>query len=77
MADTNKDKALEQENAVPNEPIEDENDKKETIDDIENAPDDIEELFSEPTVLDIDFDEELSDEELKLEEVDVENLNDD
>lgn len=77
MADTNKDKSLEQENAVPNEPVEDENDKKETIDDIENAPDDIEELFSEPTVLDIDFDEEPSDEELKLEEVDVENLNDD
>ena len=77
MADTNKDKSLEQENAVPNEPVEDENDKKETIDDIENAPDDIEELFTEPTVLDIDFDEEPSDEELKLEEVDVENLNDD
>lgn len=77
MDDNNKDKSLEQENAVPNEPLEDENDKKETIDDIENAPDDIEELFSEPTVLDIDFDEEPSDEELKLEEVDVENINDD
>lgn len=77
MDDNNKDKSLEQENTVPNEPLEDENDKKETIDDIENAPDDIEELFSEPTVLDIDFDEEPSDEELKLEEVDVENINDD
>ena len=58
-------------------PLEDEEDKKETIDDIENAPDDLEELFSEPTVLDIDFDEEPSDEELKLEEVDVDNLGDD
>ena len=57
--------------------IEDEEDKKDTIDDIENAPDDLEELFSEPAVLDIDFDEEPSDEELKLEEVDVENLTDD
>ena len=77
MAETKKDKALEQEKEVQASQLEDENDKKETIDDIENAPDDIEELFSEPTVLDIDFDEEPSDEELKLEEVDVDNLNDD
>ena len=56
--------------------IDDDEDKKETIDDIENAPDDLEELFTEPTVLDIDFDEEPSDEELKLEEVDVDNLGD-
>lgn len=66
-----------QKNTETVEPIEDEMDKKESIDDIENAPDDIEELFSEPTVLDIDFDEEPTDEELKLEEVDVDNLGDD
>ena len=77
MADEKKKKVLPEEEPVAVEPIEDEEDKKETIDDIENAPDDLEELFSEPTVLDIDFDEEPSDEELKLEEVDVENLNDD
>ncbi len=49
--------------------------KQETIDDIENAPEDLEELFSEPTVL--DFDEEPTEEDLKLEEVDVDNLEDD
>lgn len=77
MADEKNKKVLPEEKPVAVEPVEDEEDKKETIDDIENAPDDLEELFSEPTVLDIDFDEEPSDEELKLEEVDVENLNDD
>ena len=77
MADEKKKKVLPEEEPAAVEPVEDEEDKKETIDDIENAPDDLEELFSEPTVLDIDFDEEPSDEELKLEEVDVENLNDD
>ena len=51
-------------------------DKKETIDDIENAPEDLEELFVEPPTLELDFDEEPTDEELKLEEMDVENLQD-
>ena len=49
--------------------------KQNSIDDIENAPDDLEELFSEPPILDIDFDEEPSEEELK--EVDVEQITDD
>ena len=35
-----------------------EEEKDLTIDDIENAPDDPEELFSEPPTLDLDFDEE-------------------
>ena len=48
-----------------------------TIDDIENAPDNPEELFSEPPTLDIDFDEEPTDDELKLEEMDLNLLNDD
>ena len=77
MADEKKKKDLPAKEPAVLEPIEDEEDKKETIDDIENAPADLEELFSEPTVLDIDFDDEPSDEELKLEEVDVENLSDD
>lgn len=78
MAEKKKEKELNEEKTAPVEPVIDEDeDKKETIDDIENAPDDLEELFSEPTVLDLDFDEEPSDEELKLEEVDVENLTDD
>ncbi len=78
MAEKKKEKELKEEKTAPVEPVIDEDeDKKETIDDIENAPDDLEELFSEPTVLDLDFDEEPSDEELKLEEVEVENLTDD
>ena len=48
-----------------------------TIDDIENAPDNPEELFSEPPTIDIDFDEEPTDDELKLEEMDLDLLNDD
>ncbi len=54
-----------------------EEEKDLTIDDIENAPDDPEELFSEPPTLDIDFDEEPTDDELKLEEMDVDALSDD
>ena len=49
--------------------------KSESIDDIENAPDDLEELFSEPPILDIDFDEEPTEEDLK--DVDVEQITDD
>ena len=51
--------------------------KKDSLDDIENAPEDLDELFSEPPTLDLDFDEEPTDEELKLEEMDVDNLQDD
>lgn len=54
-----------------------EEEKDLTIDDIENAPDNPEELFSEPPTLDIDFDEEPTDNELKLEEMDLDLLNDD
>ena len=54
-----------------------EEEKDLTIDDIENAPDDPEELFSEPPTLELDFDEEPTEDELKLEEMDVDALNDD
>lgn len=53
-----------------------EDDRNLTIDDIENAPDDPDELFSEPPTLDIDFDEEPTDDELKLEEMHVDALDD-
>lgn len=53
-----------------------EEDRNLTIDDIENAPDDPDELFSAPPTLDIDFDEEPTDDELKLEEMDVDALDD-
>jgi len=48
-----------------------------TLDDIENAPEDPEELFSEPPTLDPDFDDEPTDDELKLEEMDVDKINED
>ena len=54
-----------------------EEEKDLTLDDIENAPEDLEELFSEPPTLDLDFDEEPTEDELKLEEMDVDAINDD
>ncbi|MBR7133163.1 MAG: RNA polymerase sigma factor RpoD [Clostridia bacterium] len=51
--------------------------KELTIDDIENAPDDPDELFSEPPILELDFDDEPTDDELKLEEMDVDKLTED
>ncbi len=54
-------------------PIEQE-ERELTLDDIENAPEELEELFSEPPTLDLDFDEEPTDDELKLEEMDVDKL---
>ena len=49
--------------------------KNETLDDIENAPEDLEELYSEPPTLELDFEEEPTEEELK--DVDVEQISDD
>ena len=54
-----------------------EEEKDLTIDDIENAPNDPEELFSEPPTLELDFDEEPTEDELKLEEMDVDAINED
>ena len=54
-----------------------EEEKELTLDDIENAPDDPEELFSEPPTLELDFDDEPTDDELKLEEMDIDKLNED
>ncbi|MBQ2237640.1 MAG: RNA polymerase sigma factor RpoD [Clostridia bacterium] len=51
--------------------------KGNSIDDIENAPENLDELFNEPPTLELDFDEEPTDDDLKLEEMDVENLNED
>jgi len=51
--------------------------KDNSIDKLENAPDDLEELFSEPPLLDLDFDDEPTEDDLKLEEMDVEQLDDD
>ena len=51
--------------------------KELTLDEIENAPEDPDELFSEPPTLDPDFNDEPTDEDLKLEEMDVDKLNED
>ncbi len=56
----------------------DNNEERElTLDEIENAPEDPDELFSEPPTLDPDFDDEPTDEDLKLEEMDIDKLNED
>ncbi len=57
--------------------VADEEREDDSLDEIENAPDDPEELFSEPPTLDLDFDEEPTDDELKLEEMDMDRLNED
>ena len=51
--------------------------KEKSIDEIENAPDDLDELFEVPPTLDIDFEEGPTEDDLKLEEMDVDNLQDD
>lgn len=48
-----------------------------SLDEIENAPEDIEGLLSDPDVLERDYDEEPTEDELKLEDVDIDNLDDD
>ncbi len=74
MEEKNKDTAVAEENQVNN--TESELEKEPTLDDIEN-PEDLEELFSEPPLLELDFAEEPTDDELKLEEMDLEKLDDD
>ncbi len=64
-------------NIKPQASYEIQNEPEMTLDDIENAPEDLDELFIEPPTLDLDFDEEPTDDELKLEEVDVDNLTED
>ena len=48
-----------------------------SFDDLEPAPEELGELFEEPPILDLDFDEEPTDDELKLEEMNVDSLDDD
>ena len=60
-----------------NEVLEEDETSGDSLDDIENAPDDIEGLLSDPDVLERDFDEEPTEDELKLEEVDLDSLEDD
>ena len=52
-------------------------DQTNSLDQLSDAPDDLEELFSEPPLLELDFDEEPTEDDLKLEEMDVDQLDDD
>ncbi|MEE0946503.1 MAG: RNA polymerase sigma factor RpoD [Acutalibacteraceae bacterium] len=47
-----------------------------SIDDIENAPENLEDLYDEPELLELDYDEEPTDDDLKLEEMDLDQLDD-
>ncbi|MGI6279180.1 MAG: RNA polymerase sigma factor RpoD [Acutalibacteraceae bacterium] len=64
-------------NALVKENQEKNSDRELSIDEIENAPEDLEELFSEPPTLEPDFDDEPTEDELKLEEMDLDKLNED
>ncbi len=55
----------------------DKSDKILSIDEIENAPDDLEALYDEPVLLDLDYDDEPTDDDLKLEEMDLDTIDDD
>ncbi len=72
-----KEEIREEKSAAVDDYREEEEEKAESIDSIENAPDDLNELYIEPPILDIDYDEEPSEDDLKLEEMDVENIEDD
>ncbi len=51
--------------------------KTDSLDDIGDAPEDLDELFAEPPALELDFDDEPTEDDLKLEEMDVEKLSED
>ncbi len=70
-----KDENLIREEKIENDIKTEENDI--SFDDIEAAPDDISGLFEEPPILDVDFEEGPTDDELKIEEMTVESLDDD
>jgi len=74
MDNKKKETKLEEKNPAVENDFYQEEEKGTTIDDIENAPEDPDELFSEPPILELDFDEEPTDDELKLEEMDVDKL---
>ncbi|MDD6479451.1 MAG: RNA polymerase sigma factor RpoD [Oscillospiraceae bacterium] len=72
-----KKKDLKEENEVATEDFSEFDDRDNSIDKLEDAPDDLDELFAEPPILELDFDEEPTEEQLKLEEIDMEQTEDD
>ena len=77
MDNNTKDKNKQLKNIEAQEGFEQNEERELTLDEIENAPEDLDELFTEPPTLDPDFDEEPTDEDLKLEEMDIDKLNED
>lgn len=77
MEKNKKTEELKEKNTAVQDVFEQEEEKNLTIDDIENAPEDLDELFSEPEALDLNFDEEPTDDDLKLEEMDVDAISND
>ena len=55
----------------------DPNEEEVAFDDLEPAPDELVEMFEEPPVLELDYDEEPSEDDLKLEEMNVDNIEED
>ena len=72
-----KKKDLKEKNEVAAEDFAELDDRDNSIDKLEDAPDDLDELFAEPPILELDFDEEPTEEQLKLEEIDMEQTEDD
>lgn len=68
--------AVEKEKQLPADPMLSA-EKEKSLDEIENAPEDLDELYVVPPTLDIDFEEGPTEDDLKLEEMDVDNLQDD
>ena len=77
MDNNTKEKNKQLKNIEAQEGFEQNEERELTLDEIENAPEDLDELFTEPPTLDPDFDEEPTDEDLKLEEMDIDKLNED
>jgi len=55
----------------------DEHEEYTSLDELEPAPEELNELFEETPILDIDFDEEPSEDDLKLEEMNIDNIEED
>ncbi len=74
---TDKDEAVENENVKEDSFELEKNEKILSIDEIESAPEDLESLYDEPVLLELDYDEEPTDADLKLEEMDLDSIEDD
>ncbi len=51
--------------------------KEKSLDELENGPEDLDELFAVPPTLELDFEDGPTEDDLKLEEMDIDNINDD